>query len=203
MKYLVVLFSLALAFQQEENASANVPFMDIEFTPGKHAITYRIHFELFKKDAPVTCLNFETILAGKTKKKNRRMAYKDTIFHRIIKNFMMQGGDFEHGDGTGGYYSLDPKIDKFKDEKFVHKHHAPGMLSMANAGPNTNGSQFFITFVPTPHLDGKHVVFGRVVKEDLKKILEIAKVATNEYDKPRKDVKIVNCGFTSRQLNIL
>uniref|UniRef100_R7WCY5 peptidylprolyl isomerase n=1 Tax=Aegilops tauschii TaxID=37682 RepID=R7WCY5_AEGTA len=111
-------------------------------------------------------------------------------FHRIIKGFMVQGGDITAGDGTGGesIYGLN-----FEDENFVLKHERKGMLSMANSGPNTNGSQFFITTTRTPHLDGKHVVFGRVVK-GMGVVRAMEHVCAGEADLPTDDIVIVDCG---------
>jgi len=112
--------------------------------------------ELFDEVVPRTTRNFLEIASGKNP---QRFSYSGTIFHRIIPNFMLQGGDFENFDGTGGQSIYGPKFD---DENFLVKHGSPGLLSMANSGPNTNGAQFFITTVKTDWLDGKHVVFGRV-----------------------------------------
>jgi cyclophilin/fkbp-type peptidyl-prolyl cis-trans isomerase len=158
-------------------------FADIETTKG------HIVVKLNYKEVPTTVANFVTLAEGKNNfvkvEYKGKPFYNGTIFHRVIDGFMIQGGD-PTGTGMG-----DPGY-RFEDE-FVPslKHNKKGILSMANSGPNTNGSQFFITQVPTPHLDGRHTVFGETVKGE-EVIDAIAKAPRNGQDRPNEDIKIKN-----------
>ena len=175
--------------KKTKNVKNNLVYMDISIS---NHLVGKIIIKLYDDIVPITCKNFRELCS-----KKHKMSYKGSIFHRIISDFMIQGGDITQGNGTGGM-SIYGK--KFKDENFNIPHHKPYLLSMANSGKNTNGSQFFITTTKTPHLDGKHVVFGEVV-DGFKVVNKLNNIDTDENDRPFDDVVISNCGIYKHRKN--
>jgi peptidylprolyl isomerase len=151
----------------------------------------RIELELWGKTTPKTAENFRALATGEKGKGKlgKPLHFKESPVHRVIPGFMMQAGDFTAGNGTGGESIYG---EKFPDENFNCKHTEKGLLSMANAGPNTNGSQFFITFKETPWLDGRHVVFGKVTKGF--DIVEKIEKLGSPSGKPSETIAISNSG---------
>eukprot|EP00286_Rhodomonas_abbreviata_P013534 CAMPEP_0181324210 /NCGR_PEP_ID=MMETSP1101-20121128/20228_1 /TAXON_ID=46948 /ORGANISM="Rhodomonas abbreviata, Strain Caron Lab Isolate" /LENGTH=171 /DNA_ID=CAMNT_0023432351 /DNA_START=18 /DNA_END=533 /DNA_ORIENTATION=+ len=149
----------------------------------------RIELTLRADVVPRTAENFRVLCTGEKSTPAKNLWFKGSVFHRVIPNFMLQGGDFTRGNGTGGESIYGSK---FPDENFVLKHASPGLLSMANSGPNSNGSQFFLTTVETPWLDGKHVVFGAVT-QGMEVVKQVESLGSSS-GRTSQVISVVDCG---------
>lgn len=156
----------------------------------------RVVFELYDSILPKTCENFRALCTGEHgvgKATGVSLHYKGCSIHRVMKGVMIQGGDIPHHNGSGSVFG-----DKFDDKAFLVSHSRAGMLSMANAGPHSNGSQFFVTCAPTPHLDKKHVAFGRVVS-GMEVVRAVEAVNTTSSGEPSRSSRVLisDCGITA------
>lgn len=173
----------------DKPSNINNPIVFFDISIGNTGIG-RMKFELFADVVPKTAENFRQFCTGEYRKDGVPIGFKNCSFHRVIKDFMVQGGDFVNSDGTGlqSIYG-----GPFADENFKMKHTGPGMLSMANSGKDTNGCQFFITCSKCDFLDGKHVVFGKII-DGLLILRKIENVPTGPNNKPKLSVTISECG---------
>jgi peptidyl-prolyl isomerase H (cyclophilin H) len=170
-----------------------VVFFDVTLGDGDNAASLgRIKLELFMNDCPKTAENFRQFCTGEYMQNEQPVGYKNSTIHRVIKGFMIQGGDFLNHDGTGKMSIYGTQT--FPDENWIHQHSQAGMLSCANSGPNTNGCQFFITCGKADWLDGKHCVFGRVL--DAASMLTVRKIENSPVSgtEPRIHIRITECG---------
>ncbi len=183
----LIAFNICLAGKPAATAEINRK-VAVKVQIGEKIIEKPIVIGLFGIDNPLTTDNFFQICTKRNLEKDgQKLSFVNSKFHRIIPQFMIQGGDFTNHDGTGGWSIYGRK---FNDENFNIDHDV-GVLSMANAGPNTNGSQFFITTADTPWLNGKHTVFGRVI-DGMDTVYEVEKSGSST-GKPKQEVKIIDC----------
>lgn len=170
----------------------NNPVVFVDVTVGGQEIG-RMKMELFADVVPKTAENFRQFCTGEYKKDGLPIGFKGATFHRVIKDFMIQGGDFVKGDGKGVCSIYGGNGISFEDENFKLKHDGAGLLSMANSGQNTNGCQFFITCAKSDFLDNKHVVFGKVI-DGLLVMRKIENVPVGPSNRPKLPVVVSQCG---------
>ncbi|KAJ1610645.1 peptidyl-prolyl cis-trans isomerase-like and signal peptide-containing protein [Cryptosporidium canis] len=196
MRRFLISISLLLGFVSSVFAGKTVspstvtPSVVVELTISIEGEKSKLRIGLFGEETPKTASNFYSLCIGGMKDdQGKEMTYVGSIFHRVIPGFMAQGGDFTNGNGTGGKSIYG---ESFEDENFMFLHEAH-TISMANRGPNTNGSQFFITFVPTPHLNGRHVVFGKLVDDESKDTLNKIEQRGSYSGRTSSRIEIVSC----------
>lgn len=193
--HIAVLFALiSVAYSSSNHTITDEAWFDIEikdmYAPGED-YKGRFTIGLFGDTAPITVLNFRSIAKG-VKHRHSKLHYKNTPVHRIVKDFIIQMGDITVGDGTGGKSIF---ANKFNDEEFILSHRGAGWVAMANHGPDTNGSQFYILLQKARWLDGKHVVFGKVIRgyDVIKTIGDVDSDISTA--RPKKKITIVDCGL--------
>jgi cyclophilin family peptidyl-prolyl cis-trans isomerase len=191
MKCLPVFMLLALGLVSDEPRRRRTPYFDVEFLYEGRKQAGRLIFDLYWDTAPRTAENFSRLAEGVPIDGEYR-CYTGNTFHRVIRDFVIQGGDVVKQNGTG---STSIYGDTFEDESFALGHDSAGKLSMANRGPNTNGSQFFITLEEKSFLDGKHVVFGEVRSECMEIVMQISRVPVDYLHKPIEDIRITRSGI--------
>jgi len=193
--FLLLLASLCIGFQLIEAGNHTVTheaWFEIEIRdmdgPGED-FRGKFTVALFGETAPMTVLNFATLVSGH-KAKGQKLSYKGSHIHRVVKDFVVQMGDVLNGDGSG---SISVYGKSFNDENFILSHRSAGWVAMANSGPDTNGCQFYILLTKARWMDGKHVVFGKVIR-GFDVVQAMGEVETDDRSHPKKGIKIVDCG---------
>ncbi|KAI3379143.1 hypothetical protein SNEBB_010875 [Seison nebaliae] len=192
LPFLLILIKEIVAVEYGNKTVTDLASFEIEVTdyPEKgEDLRGTLKIGLFGKTVPMTVLNFKSLTTGYQRGNQRKLWYKNTLIHRIVPDFVLQLGDVLKSDGTG---SISIYGDKFVDENFFLSHGAPGILSMANHGKDTNGCQFFILLNKARWLDNKHVVFGKVL-EGMDFLRELGEIPLSKQGTPKKKMKIIEC----------